>query len=101
MKGYRAGDITVGDFLGAEEVFPSLYEDKKGVSLVLINTEKGKKFFENVQEQFTLKETTMAVAFRKNHKKPAEYRNERTELLNRIDEQGIDALLLSYNDLRK
>lgn len=101
MKGYRAGDITVGDFLGAEEVFPSLYEDQKGVSLVLINTEKGKKFFENVKEQFTLKETTMAVAFRKNHKKPAEYRNERTELLNRIDEQGIDALLLSYNDLRK
>lgn len=101
IKEYRVGDITVGDFLGGAEVYPELFQDRKGVSLLMLNTEKGKRFFECVKEQFVLQETTMKIAFQKNHKQVAPYRNERTELLNRMDQESINSLLLSYNDLKK
>lgn len=45
MRFQRSGsDITIGDFWGVETVFPDL-SDKKGTSLVLINTCLGEKFF--------------------------------------------------------
>lgn len=53
----RVGDITVGDQWGIPK--DSLYEDDKGLSLVLVNSEKGKKLFENLQqiaEKITIEE---------------------------------------------
>ncbi len=44
----RVGDITLGDFWGIENVLPKI-DDNKGVSAVLINTEKGNKLFEAVK----------------------------------------------------
>lgn len=41
------GDITLGDFWGIENYAPDL-NDKKGTSLVLVNTLKGQKLFESV-----------------------------------------------------
>ena len=41
----RVGDITIGDYWGIESEHPDFY-DSQGVSAVLINTEKGKQFFE-------------------------------------------------------
>lgn len=40
----RVGDITVGDQWGIPK--DSTYEDGKGLSLILINSEKGKYLFE-------------------------------------------------------
>ena len=41
----RVGDITLADFWGIEKNDPS-FEDSKGVSLVLLNTDKGKHVFQ-------------------------------------------------------
>ena len=41
----RVGDITVGDQWGIPKDSP--YEDDKGLSLILINSDKGKQLFEN------------------------------------------------------
>lgn len=38
----RVSDITIGDFWGIEKNNPS-FEDSRGVSLIMINTEKGRK----------------------------------------------------------
>lgn len=43
--GKSHSDITIADFWGIENVIPNINDDK-GVSLVLINTEKGKKLWE-------------------------------------------------------
>jgi len=40
----RPSDITIGDFWGLDKVMPE-FNDNKGVSLVLINTAKGKRIF--------------------------------------------------------
>ena len=43
----RVSDITIGDFWGIQDSEKINKEEKeKGISLALINTEKGKKFFE-------------------------------------------------------
>lgn len=41
------GDITIADYWGIEKAAPE-FNDNKGVSLVLINNEKGKKMFDSV-----------------------------------------------------
>lgn len=46
-NGQSNSDITIGDFWGIEQVFSDCKDDK-GYSLVLINTEKGKKFFREI-----------------------------------------------------
>ena len=46
----RHSDITVGDFWGIEKIKHEI-DDNTGISLVLINTEKGKKLFEFSKDQ--------------------------------------------------
>ena len=48
-KEKRLSDITVADFWGITEVNTEIY-DEKGVSAILINSEKGKKIFETIKE---------------------------------------------------
>lgn len=45
---YRPSDITMADFWGVKKSHPELF-DESGVSFVLINTEKGKDFFDSLQ----------------------------------------------------
>lgn len=40
----RVADISIGDFWGVEKVFPDM-DDNKGLSLVLVNSGKGHKFW--------------------------------------------------------
>lgn len=44
----RPSDITLGDLWGWEKVVPNFNVDDKGVSLVLCNSEKGRKMFDSV-----------------------------------------------------
>ena len=44
----RISDVTVADFWGVENVYPDM-DDDKGVSLMLINSPKGKELFEIIK----------------------------------------------------
>lgn len=50
------GDITIADYWGIEKAAPE-FDDNKGVSLVLINTEKGVDTFEGVKKDLKWKKT--------------------------------------------
>lgn len=43
----RVGDISIGDYWGIERFYPN-FDDDKGVSLILINTQKGKQIFDKI-----------------------------------------------------
>ena len=45
----RPSDLTIADFWGWEKTSPDANKDDKGLSLVLVNTEKGRKLWEAVQ----------------------------------------------------
>lgn len=44
----RTSDIMIGDFWGIEKTMPEI-DDDKGISLVLVNTVKGKEVFDSVK----------------------------------------------------
>ena len=58
-------DVIVGDFWGIENVFPDM-DDNKGISAVIINSEKGIKIFEKLKSSIKYKETTFADILKAN-----------------------------------
>lgn len=50
----RPSDLTLGDYWGWENLAPSFNKDDKGCSLVLVNTPKGKDYFDAIAPQFHL-----------------------------------------------
>ena len=46
----RPSDITIADFWGWEKTDPNFNQDDKGVSLILVNTHKGREIFEAVRD---------------------------------------------------
>lgn len=48
FKGFpRIADVTLADFWGVEKYLPKEYDNNLGTSLVLLNSEKGKNYYEN------------------------------------------------------
>lgn len=64
---YRPSDITIADFWGWEDVNQNFNKDDKGVSLVIINSEKGDNIFKVVEADINALETTSQTACKKNH----------------------------------
>lgn len=54
----RISDITLGDFWGIGSVDPSL-EQNLGTSLVMINSEKGEKYFDIIRDKLVMKEFSL------------------------------------------
>lgn len=57
----RAGDITLADYWGIQKMHPDFFDDN-GVSLVLINSEKGKKAWEEISGSVTSISSTVEKA---------------------------------------
>ena len=57
----RTGDISLADFWGLEKKYPQ-FQDFKGVSLTLVNTEKGKETFEKIKNFYNYIETPLELA---------------------------------------
>lgn len=62
---HRLADITLADFWGAEKVNPS-FADEKGISLVLVHSEKGQDLIRVIQEKVQLSEVDCAAALQSN-----------------------------------
>jgi acetyltransferase-like isoleucine patch superfamily enzyme/coenzyme F420-reducing hydrogenase beta subunit len=54
----RQADITLGDFWGIEKIQPEL-DDDCGTSLILLNSEKGMRFFKNAEKRLFSKEFSL------------------------------------------
>ena len=47
---HSSADLTIADYWGVNKQFPE-YDDDKGVTLVMVNNEKGQELFENIKSQ--------------------------------------------------
>ena len=61
----RQGDISLADFWGVGETAPQM-DTSKGVSLVLVNNEKGKKLWSEIEQQLVFKKSTLQAAAKHN-----------------------------------
>lgn len=95
----RQGDITLGDYWGYKETPPEFIEDDdKGISLVIINSEKGKNAFRSIRREIAFAKRTMDDAKRGNpvlykpSNKPDDYR----EFWKDVNQLGWDGLKGKY-----
>lgn len=94
FKGYsRVSDITLGDFWGIWDIAPEM-DDNKGTSLVLIQSEKGRKLFESISERIEFKVMTLEQASLQNPSilKSSPENPKRQHVLDMIREGRIDEL---------
>ncbi len=61
----NSADIIIGDYWGVENVFPE-FDDDKGISALIINSEKGRRIFEKIKDRVNYKETTFESILRVN-----------------------------------
>lgn len=61
----RVGDITLMDYWGVEKIYPE-FMDEKGVSAILINTEKGQNILDILKEKMYMLETSVDLIARRN-----------------------------------
>jgi len=66
----RLADISLGDYWGIANVDAKFFKDNnnKGVSLVLINSRKGQKLFDNISDNLVYKETKAEEANKYNQR---------------------------------
>lgn len=58
---HRQGDITLGDFWGIGRKYPER-DDDKGISLVMLNTQKGSEIFNIIKDKFDIFESDIETA---------------------------------------
>ena len=87
-------DITLADFWGIENVLPEM-DDDRGISLVLIRTEKGKALFEKVKGRCNVQGVPFAEAVQQNPavRRPAILPKKRKIFMEEFEKKPIDKLL--------
>ena len=91
----RQGDLTLGDFWGIEKLNEQIY-NKNGVSLVLINTNKGKELFENINDDII---SIPAMTNEKEHPNlfaPTKQSLERKRFMNEYIKKGFSYIANKY-----
>ena len=93
----RVSDMTISDFWGIEKKEPS-FEDALGVSMLLVNTEKGARLFRELHGEKS--ETDLSNVRQPQLHDPCEKPLERDAFWREYREKGIDHVLLRYGGLR-
>lgn len=91
---HRKSDITLADFWGINQVLPEM-NDNKGTSLVIVNSEKGQKLFEEVQDSLEVKEVDFeaAIQFNPSMTESANLHKNRDKLFENLDKLEFDELV--------
>lgn len=91
----RMADISIADYWGIELCMKD-FDDNKGTSLLILNTEKAERFFERVKGTLELRESNLEDAFKDNHKKPAKMNINREQFWTDYFAKGYAYVLRKY-----
>lgn len=92
----RISDLTISDYWGIEKLDES-FEDALGVSMVLVNTERGRLLFEKTEGQRI--EGDIQTAKQPQLSEPALRPQTREEFWKEYEEKGVKPLLKKYGGL--
>lgn len=107
---HRTGDITIGDYWGIEKEHPELLkinggllDTKKGISAIIINTEKGKLGLEKLGQEIVYFDTTYekVAVVNTQLREPSKYGKHRNKIMeiyklggfNKVDEYYYNKIL--------
>ena len=94
----HSSDITIADFWGLENINPS-FDDDKGTSAIIINSKKGKQWFDRVSDDMEFFKTSKEDISEGNftvytNKEPNDQRN---AFLKDIEKNSLDKLMRKYS----
>lgn len=95
----RPSDLTLADFWGWQKVDSSFNADDKGVSLVLVNSAKGRLLFDVVKEQVNYIKTDTAKCIQPNLQHPSEIHPLRDAFESDYQKHGFVYVAQKYGDL--
>lgn len=85
----RPSDVTLADFWGHEKAVPEFHTDNKGLSLVLGNTEKGRKWIESVLDSVDYIDVTGYPYRHTNMKRPTTRPEDREQVWEEYFDKGF------------
>lgn len=101
---HRSADITVGDYWGIEKQHPDYlgkngFDTKKGISVIIANTEKGAEAIRGCTQYIDLKESAFEKAAAGNAQliRPTVKKAQRQELLDLYSKQGWIAVAKRFD----
>lgn len=95
----RPSDITIADFWGWEKTDSDINKDDKGVSLVLVNTEKGRELFEAVKERMTVIPAKLEDCLQPNLQHPSVIHPQRMSFECDYERKGFLYVMKKYGDM--
>lgn len=96
-SGHREGDLTIGDFWGIENVLAHL-DDGKGVSAILVNSEKGEALLRSVAPEVELTPCSPSdvAAKQPNLSRPSQSSNKAESFQTDINSKPFNDVLKKY-----
>lgn len=92
----RPSDITIGDLWGWEKVCPDMNSDKKGCSLVIVNSEKGRRLFQVSSGDLIVKEIDLSQCMQPNLVHPTKRNPKSREFYEDYKNKGFKYIIRKY-----
>ncbi len=92
----RAGDITMADCLGIEKCRPGLWDDDKGISLAIIQTDAGIELFEKSNKKLHCEKLKKGECIQPQLKKPHDVPKDKEKFWNDYNKMSFKRLLKKY-----
>lgn len=101
-KPQRTSDITIGDFWGIERVAPE-FMNMDGVSAVLVNSEVGEKFWEDISDKVISKSVDTELIIKNNGQlqKPSQRPDARKNIYDEFNSNGFGYIAEKYKDKKE
>ncbi len=94
----RPSDITIADFWGWEKTDSNINKDDKGVSLILINTDKGRRLFNVVREHMTIIPAKLENCIQPNLRYPSVFNPKWKSFEKDYENKGFEYVMKKYNE---
>lgn len=94
----RPSDITIADYWGWEKTDRNINKDDKGVSLILVNTEKGRELFEKVKDRMTVIPAKIENCMQPNLQHPSVIHPKRMLFEEEYTQNGFEYVINKYRD---
>ena len=95
----RPSDITIADFWGWEKTDPNINKDDQGVSLILVNTEKGREIFDAVKDRMTVIPAKLENCLQPNLQHPSVFNPKWKSFEKDYKNKGFEYVIKKYGDM--
>lgn len=92
----RPSDITIADYWGWEKTDPNINKDDKGISLVLVNTEKGREIFDSIKDDMIVIPAKLEDCLQPNLQHPSVLHKKWRKFESDYEREGFEYVVRKY-----